>query len=139
MSYIIIFIISLLSATILPLSSEATLLYYLENDKNSLYLLIFAGSGNTIGSIINYLIGIKGIDWLIQSDKISKSRLEKSQDLFNKYGKYSLLLSWLPIIGDPLTLIAGALKFNFTLFIIMVAISKFGRYIIIIFGYNIIS
>lgn len=138
MSYIIIFTISILSATILPLSSEATLIYYLEDGKNSLYLLIFAGSGNTIGSIINYFIGIKGINWLVKSKKISKSRLKKSQDIFNKYGKYSLLLSWLPIIGDPLTLVAGALKFNFRLFIIIVSISKFGRYSIIIIGYNII-
>ncbi len=136
MSYIIIFIISTLSATILPLSSEATLIYYLEDGKNSLYLLFFAGLGNTIGSIINYFIGIKGIGWLIKSKKISKSRLQKSQNIFNKYGKYSLLLSWLPIIGDPLTLMAGALKFNLKLFIIMVAISKFGRYSIIILGYN---
>ena len=138
MSYLIIFIISLLSATILPISSEATFIYYLEDGKNSLYLLIFAGSGNTIGSIINYFIGERGVDWLIKSKKISTSRLEKSQNIFNKYGKYSLLLSWLPIIGDPLTFIAGALKLDLKLFIILVALSKFGRYIIIILGYNLI-
>jgi len=138
MSYIIIFIVSLLSATILPLSSETLLIYYLENGSSSLYLLIFAGLGNTLGSIINYFIGKKGVDWLINSKKISRLRLKKSQKIFKKYGKYSLLLSWLPVVGDPLTFIAGALKFNFKLFIMMVAISKFGRYIILLIFLRII-
>jgi len=136
MSYLTIFIISFLSATILPLSSEATLLYYLDSGDNPYLLLLFAGFGNTLGSILNYFLALRGIDWLLKSNKISEDRLEKSQQLFNRYGAYSLLLSWLPIIGDPLTLVAGALRFNFKIFILMVAISKFGRYAIIILGYN---
>jgi membrane protein YqaA with SNARE-associated domain len=137
MPYLTIFIISFLSATILPLSSEATLLYYLHSGDNPYLLLLFAGFGNTIGSIVNYFLGLKGIDWLLKSNKISVDKLQKSQRIFNRYGGYSLLLSWLPIIGDPLTLVAGALKFNFKMFILIVAISKFGRYTIIILGYNI--
>ena len=136
MSFFTLFIISFLSATILPLSSEATLLYYLHNGYNPYYLLFFAGLGNTLGAIVNYFIGLKGIDWLLKSNKISPSSLESSQRVFNKYGSFSLLLSCLPVIGDPLTLLAGALKFNFKIFILMVSISKFGRYIIIILGYN---
>jgi membrane protein YqaA with SNARE-associated domain len=137
MSFFTIFTISFLSATILPLSSEATLLYYLHNGYNPYYLLFFAGLGNTLGAVVNYFIGLKGIGWLLKSNRISPSSLEKSQNIFNKYGSFSLLLSCLPIIGDPLTLLAGALKFDFKIFLLMVSISKFGRYTIIILGYNV--
>jgi len=137
MSFFTIFIISFLSATILPLSSEATLLYYLHNGYNQYYLLFFAGLGNTLGAIVNYYIGLKGIEWLLKSNRLSPSSLESSKKIFNRYGSFSLLLSCLPIIGDPLTLLAGALKFDFKIFILMVSISKFGRYIIIILGYNV--
>ena len=130
------FFLSFLSATILPLSSEATLLFYIENNYSILLLFLSAGAGNLLGSIINYWIGSKGAVALVESKKISKERLCKSQQFFDTYGGYSLLLSWVPIIGDPLTLIAGVVHFDFKKFVFIVMIAKFGRYAIIILGYQ---
>ncbi len=132
MDYITLFIVSFAASTILPISSEATLYYYLHNGGDWLYLLISAGIGNTLGSIFNYFIGIKGIDYLLDRGKLSYKSYERSERVFLKWGGWSLLLSWMPIIGDPITLIAGALRYPFVKFVIIVSISKFARYIAII-------
>jgi len=136
MVYLILFSVSLLAATIFPLSSEATLLYYL-NEGNSVWmLLIAAGTGNVLGSVINYFIGKKGVDYLIDHKKITVERMEKSEAFFKKYGAFALLLSWVPIIGDPLTFVAGVLHYDFKKFVLIVSIAKFGRYILLIAGYQ---
>lgn len=135
MDYIITFFISLTAATVLPISSEATLLYYIDAGQNPLLLFILAGVGNVLGSLINYAIGGRGIEYLLEKNKISQTRWDKSKNSFKKYGAYSLLLSWVPIIGDPLTLVAGALRYDFYKFIILVSLAKFGRYAVLIGGY----
>ncbi len=132
MEYITLFFVSFAASTILPVSSEATLYYYLHNGSDWLYLLLSAGIGNTLGSVLNYLIGIKGVDYLLDRGKLSAKSYERSEKLFSKWGGWSLLLSWMPVIGDPITLIAGALRYPFAKFVIIVAIAKFGRYIAII-------
>jgi len=117
------------ASTILPISSEATLYYYLYNGYTPLILLSVAGLGNTLGSIINYYIGKKGVDYLLEKQKISPKSLKKSEEFFDKWGGWSLLLSWMPIIGDPITLFAGVMHYPFIKFVILVAIAKFGRYL----------
>ena len=107
---------------------------YLSNNFNTLLLLIVASIGNISGSIFNWYLGKK---ILIFKNKrwfpISDDKLTKSQIYFQKYGFWSLLLAWVPIIGDPLTMIAGVLNVKFKIFFILVSISKISRYIFIIF------
>ena len=130
-----LFIISLLAATILPLSSEIVLTTMLLTnlfEKN--ILLIVASSGNILGSIFNWYLGkkitiFKDRKWF----PVSPEQLNKSQKYFQKYGLWSLLLAWVPVIGDPLTLLAGVLKVRFSIFFILVSISKISRYIFIIY------
>ncbi len=136
MAYLILFSVSFLAATIFPVSSEATLLYYLNEDKSVLMLLIVAGTGNVLGSVINYFIGKKGVDYLIDHKKITAERMQKSDSFFKKYGAFALLLSWVPIIGDPLTFVAGVLHYDFKKFVLIVSIAKFGRYLLLIAGYQ---
>jgi len=136
MAYLILFSISLLAATILPLSSEATLLYYLSEGDSVWILLLAAGTGNVLGSAINYFIGKKGVDYLIDHKKITAERMKKSEQFFKKYGAFALLLSWVPIIGDPLTFAAGVLHYDFKKFVLIVSIAKFGRYLLLIAGYQ---
>ncbi|GIR65433.1 MAG: membrane protein [Pelagibacteraceae bacterium] len=130
-----LFIISLLAATILPLSSEIVLTTMLLTnlfEKN--ILLIIASSGNILGSIFNWYLGKKIT--IFQDRKwfpVSQEQLNKSQKYFQKYGLWSLLLAWVPVIGDPLTLLAGVLKVRFSIFFILVSISKISRYIFIIY------
>jgi len=135
MIYILTFLSALAAATILPFSSEATLLYYLSEGYDPWILFVAAGVGNVLGSIVNYLIGEKGVDYLVEKNKISSLRLAKNKKIFDKYGLYTLLLSWVPVIGDPLTLVAGALKYNFFQFIMIVSFAKFSRYLILITSY----
>ena len=134
-SYLKLFIISFLAATILPLSSEIVLTTMLLTnlfEKN--ILLIVASSGNILGSIFNWYLGKKIT--IFQDRKwfpVSPEQLNKSQKYFQKYGLWSLLLAWVPVIGDPLTLLAGVLKVRFSIFFILVSISKISRYIFIIY------
>jgi len=126
---------SLLAATILPLSSEIVLTTMLLTnlfEKN--ILLIVASFGNILGSIFNWYLGKKIT--IFQDRKwfpISPKQLNKSQKYFQKYGLWSLLLAWVPVIGDPLTLLAGVLKVRFSIFFLLVSISKISRYIFIIY------
>ena len=130
-----LFVISLLAATILPLSSEIVLTTMLLTnlfEKNM--LLIVASSGNILGSIFNWYLGIK-IN--VYRDRkwfpVSSQQLEKIKYYFNKYGLWSLLLAWVPVIGDPLTLLAGVLNIRFSIFFILVSISKISRYVFILY------
>jgi len=130
-----LFIISLLAATILPLSSEIVLTTMLLTnlfEKN--ILLVIASSGNILGSIFNWYLGKKIM--IFQDRKwfpVSPEQLNKSQKYFQKYGLWSLLLAWVPVIGDPLTLLAGVLRVRFSIFFILVSISKISRYVFIIY------
>ncbi len=97
-------------------------------------LLILASSGNILGSVFNWYLGQKIT--IFQDRKwfpVSPKQLNKSQKYFQKYGLWSLLLAWVPVIGDPLTLLAGLLKVRFSIFFILVSISKISRYIFIIY------
>ena len=125
----------MLAATILPLSSEIVLTTMLLTnlfEKN--ILLIVASFGNILGSIFNWYLGKKIT--IFQDRKwfpVSPEQLNKSQKYFQKYGLWSLLLAWVPVIGDPLTLLAGVLKVRFSIFFLLVSISKISRYIFIIY------
>jgi membrane protein YqaA with SNARE-associated domain len=134
-SYFQLLIISFLAATILPLSSELVLSTMLLTDSFDKYLLLVVASfGNIFGSSVNWYLGKK---ILIFRDKkwfpVNEKQIAKSEMYFKKYGIWSLLLSWVPIIGDPLTVIAGILKINFFTFLLLVSISKTSRYIFLIF------
>jgi membrane protein YqaA with SNARE-associated domain len=132
-SYLILFALAFAAATILPVSSEATLYYYLQEGLSPLGLLLAAGTGNPLGSLLNWWIGRKGADWLLQHGKLSPERYARSERFFERWGGWSLLLSWVPVIGDPLTLVAGALHYDWRKFLAIVAVAKFGRYLFILY------
>ena len=134
-SYFQLLIISFLAATILPLSSELVLSTMLLTDSFDKYLLLVVASfGNIFGSSVNWYLGKK---ILIFKDKkwfpVNEKQIAKSEMYFKKYGIWSLLLAWVPIIGDPLTVIAGIFRVNFFTFLLLVSLSKTSRYIFLIF------
>ena len=128
-----------ISATLIPLGSEALLVYNLTMKLNVYYLLLCATIGNSLGSILNYYIGIKGEKYLENKNYISSDKIIKYKYYFDKYGYLTLLFSWLPIVGDPITLIAGVLKYDIKKFIFLVVIAKFSRYLFIVIGFYLIS
>ena len=135
MIYLSLFIISFLAATILPFSSELTLAGLIAtSDYDNLLLLVVASFGNILGSVINWILGfysrnLSAKKWFPFKDK----QIEKSSKWFNRFGRWSLLFAWVPIIGDPLTLAAGLLRVKFIEFLILVTIGKISRYLVIFY------
>lgn len=129
MVYLTLFFSAFLSATFFPFGSEAVLIYDILQGYNIYYLLLFATIGNTLGSVVNYVLGYKGEEFLERKNLLKRGKIDKYIKFFSKYGGVTLLLAWAPIIGDPLTFIAGILKYDFKKFLILVAISKFSRYL----------
>jgi membrane protein YqaA with SNARE-associated domain len=118
------------AATILPFSSEAALVVLLLAGYSPVWLLLVAGAGNVLGSAVNWLLGrfierYRDRKWFPVSDRA----LARAQGWYHRYGRWSLLLSWVPVIGDPLTLVAGVMREPFTTFLLLVTIAKVGRYV----------
>ncbi|TNF45349.1 MAG: DedA family protein [Epsilonproteobacteria bacterium] len=132
MVYITLFTVAFLSATLLPMGSEALLIYDISQGHALILLWSVASVGNTLGSILNYWLGLKGEAYLEEKGHLSAKKMEKARGFFDKYGGWTLLLSWVPIIGDPLTFIAGVLKYRFWWFVGIVAVAKATRYGVVI-------
>jgi membrane protein YqaA with SNARE-associated domain len=117
------------------LGSEALFFYDISIGLAPVFLLLVATLGNTLGGVVNYWFGFKGEELILQKGLIKKERLDKASDFFSKYGGYSLLFSWVPIIGDPITFVAGVLKYDIKKFLFFVTLAKFGRYLFLLVGY----
>jgi membrane protein YqaA with SNARE-associated domain len=133
MVYLSIFFLSFFAATILPFSSELTLASLLSTNTFSSSLLIAAASlGNILGSIFNYLLGFYLLKHLQKKWFPFKTKhILSASKWFNKFGVWSLLLAWVPVIGDPITFIAGISKINFYIFIFFVSLGKILRYLVL--------
>ena len=131
--YYSVFISAFLAATVLPAQSEAILTYQLSSTPNAWVALIaIATVGNVFGAIVNWAMGRflshhRDRQWF----PINAHKLEKAEQQYRKYGRLSLLLSWVPFIGDPITLVAGALREPIWSFILLVTVAKCARYIVI--------
>ncbi|MDA9796112.1 DedA family protein [Candidatus Pelagibacter ubique] len=133
MIYLSLFAISFLAATILPFSSELTLAGLIATSNfDNLLLLIVASFGNILGSVVNWVLGFYSRNLTTKKwFPFKYKQIDNSSKWFSKFGKWSLLFAWLPIIGDPLTLVAGLLRVRFLDFIILVTIGKVSRYLLI--------
>ena len=131
--YITLFISSFISSTILPGHSEITLTAFIFLNKYPIINLIFIASlGNILGSILNWYLGFHFVKFKEKKwFPINKRQLEKASLWFLNYGKWSLFLSWVPFVGDPLTVVAGVLRVPIITFLIIVSISKILRYVIV--------
>ena len=131
-----LFFSALISSTLLPGGSEALLLYRLNEGGHVITLVLIATAGNVLGSCITYGMGRLGNEavhkkWL----RISAEQTARAEAWFSRYGKASLLLAWLPIVGDPLCLIAGLLRCHLITFLILVTLGKFARYALLAFPF----
>ena len=134
-AYFSLFLSGFLSATLLPGSSEALLAYLASEGLDPVWLLVAATLGNSLGALLNYLLGrfclaFKDRRWF----PVSAQALDRASAWFARYGVWALLLSWLPVIGDPLTFAAGVLRTNWPLFLVLVTLGKAGRYLIVLLG-----
>ncbi len=133
------FLSSFLAATILPLSSEVVLGLLLAGGYGTAPVVTVATAGNVLGSVVNYWFGLAGSQWLTRKfSRISEREIQRARERFQSWGTASLLLAWVPVLGDPLTVVAGMLRINLWIFIFLVTIGKLGRYLVIA-GYWIIN
>ncbi|TIS53731.1 YqaA family protein [Mesorhizobium sp.] len=131
-AYATLFLAALIAATILPMQSEAVLVGLLLSDYSPWLVITIASVGNVVGSVINWLLG-RGLERFRNQPwfPANEAGLARARKWYHRYGKWSLLLSWAPIIGDPLTVIAGVLREPFPVFLLLVAIAKIGRYLLL--------
>lgn len=131
--YFGLFVAAFGAATLLPLQSEAVLVGLLLNGQYGMWLLLaVATAGNVLGSLVNWWLGrrierFKDRRWF----PVSPARLEQAGQHYRRYGHWSLLLSWLPIVGDPLTLVAGVMREPLVRFLLIVTLAKGARYAVL--------
>lgn len=133
MAYASLFVTALVSATILPGSSEVLLAGLVMKGYAVGWLWIAATAGNTLGSVINGILGrqidrFQGARWF----PFSERQLAKSRERFRRYGQWSLLFGWLPVVGDPLTLMGGVMRVPWLNFVVLVAVGKGIRYAVVL-------
>lgn len=127
-----------LSATLLPGSSEVLLVGLLASGTGQPALLVAVASlGNIAGAVVNWGMGssfmqFKDRPWFPLKDATNA----RAQAWFARYGIWSLLLSWVPVVGDPLTFVAGMLRVSFWRFLLFVTIGKVLRYAFIVMAWQ---
>lgn len=131
--YLVLFLIAFGAATLLPLYSEVALIGLMQDPAHNLYWLWFVATlGNTLGATLNWFMGrylgyFENRRWFpFKADK-----LHHAQRWFNRYGWWSLLLSWAPLGGDAITFIAGLMRVPLHWFVLLTILSKGGRYAVV--------
>ena len=124
-------LVSFIAATIVPLSSEAAVIAALALGMPSFEALVWASIGNCLGITLNYWLGRLGRK-SIDRDPNSPGRIARMMRWLERYGKWSLLFSWLPVVGDPLTLVAGVTRVNFLFFVVVAFAVRVLRYWLLI-------
>lgn len=133
-AYAGLFAASFLAATILPFQSELVLVgLLLSGDYPWPVLLAVATVGNVLGAVVNWVLGrffihFRDRRWF----PVKPATYAKVERWYARYGVWSLLFAWLPIGGDPLTVVAGAMRTNLALFLVLVTIGKLGRYAVLV-------
>ena len=132
-AYLSLFTLSFLAATLLPAASELFLTGLLASGYDPFWLWLVATLGNTLGSVVNYGLGRYLLHFQTRRWFPFKAEsMQKTERWFNRYGVWSLLLAWAPVFGDVLTFIAGVLRVNFVLFVVLVMLGKGVRYAILL-------
>jgi membrane protein YqaA with SNARE-associated domain len=134
LSYLALFSSAFLAATILPFYSEVILFALLREGGDAVALVAVASLGNTLGAVVNWLLGryllhFQDRRWFY----FSRQQIARAQGWFQRYGFWSLLFAWLPVGGDALTLIAGIMRVNLWLFLLLVGLGKTLRYVSVVF------
>ncbi len=129
-----LFLLSFCASTLLPLGSEWLLVALLLDGAVPSQVVLVATLGNSLGAFTSYLVGRLGIDWLNEKLlRIDRDKQARVECWFNRYGSWALLMSWLPVVGDPLCLVSGLLKTPLLRFGLLVTTGKGLRYVAVAF------
>ncbi|HRP98429.1 MAG TPA: YqaA family protein [Rhodocyclaceae bacterium] len=133
-AYLGLFLSAFGAATLLPLQSEAVLVGLLIHGAHPVWALFAVATvGNVLGSVVNWLLGrylehFRTRRWF----PVRGRQLDKAQAHYHRFGRWSLLLSWMPFIGDPLTVVAGVMREPLWSFVLIVTVAKAGRYLVLV-------
>lgn len=128
-----LFLAAFAAATLIPAQSEAVLVALILSASHPVWLLVSVATvGNVLGSVVNWAMG----RFLIRfSDRrwfpFSQAQMDKATGWYARWGRWSLLAAWVPVIGDPLTLVAGVLREPLWRFVLIVTLAKGGRYLVL--------
>ncbi len=134
-----LFMASFLASTILPFGSEGIVIFLISSKFNVLTVVAVASAGNFLGACTSYYIGLKGRGYIERYLRIDSKEIEKAERYFSRYGSYMLLFTWLPLIGDALTVTSGILRLRFMVFTVFVFTGKFLRYLVVAYFTGILS
>ena len=128
-----LFMSAFAASTILPMSSEVVLGALAVAGTTDVWVLFgVATAGNTLGAVANWALGRYAATWRIRLTSLDEANFERACRWFNRWGIWCLLFSWLPVIGDPLTLVAGVLRTAFIPFVLLVLVGKAARYLFVL-------
>ncbi|GFO68718.1 membrane protein [Geomonas limicola] len=124
-----LFLLSFLASTLIPLGSEWLLIAMLLAKYDPVPVVAVATVGNYLGALTSYAIGLYGGEFLrVKVLRMDERATQRAERIYGKFGSYSLLLSWLPVVGDPLCLVGGVLRIGFLRFSVLVFAGKLARY-----------
>ena len=124
-----------LAGSVFPFSSEAVMLGLLASGLNAWLLIIYGTIGNVLGSVFNYFVGRMGkLDWIEKYLKIKKKNMEKAERFMAGRGAWMGFFAFLPLLGSAITVILGLTRANMLISFVSIAIGKFLRYLILVFG-----
>jgi membrane protein YqaA with SNARE-associated domain len=125
-------LVAFVAATLVPISSEAAVITVIALGMPSTDVLVWASVGNCLGVSANYALGWMGRTRVIEGRASRGSKLERFTRWLDRYGKWSLFLSWLPVVGDPMTIAAGLARVNLIFFIVVAFGVRVARYWLLI-------
>jgi membrane protein YqaA with SNARE-associated domain len=130
--YFGLLLVSFLAATLLPLSSEVAVAVMPRLGYDPTLTVAIATFGNYLGSVANYYVGAGAAGFLARYTGTGADRLARARTTYARWGAPILFFSWLPVVGDPLTLAAGALRVRFVVFTAWVVAGKLARYVVVV-------
>jgi len=135
MDLALLFISAFAASTVLPMSSEVVLGVLAASGSADRWLLLAVATlGNTLGAVLNWAIGRYAATRRTRFVSLDETKFQRACRWFHRWGVWCLLLSWLPVIGDPLTLVAGLLRTAFVPFLVLVFVGKAVRYLVVLLG-----
>ena len=137
--YVGMFLASLLAGSVFPFSSEAVMAGLLAAGLNPWPLVVYGTIGNVIGSLFNYFIGTFGrLDWIEKYLHVKPDKLDRAQRLMARYGAWIGFFAFLPIIGSAIAIVLGLVRANIWVTLFSFTLGKIFRYLLIIYGMNLI-
>lgn len=132
-------ITAFIAGSFFPFSSEAVMMGLMAAGLDPWGLIVYGTIGNVLGSMFNFFVGHMGrIEWIERYLHVSKEKLDKAVKFMGGYGAWMGFFAFLPVLGSAITIALGLMRANILISIISISLGKFLRYVILIYGANLL-